>query len=83
MCRLREASQICKHIVEPINPFQEDVEEGISVGIFLSIIGIICVAVLGVMLLYKRSMNKHMRTMLRQEVIFEVNQQMDAYKRMR
>lgn len=78
--------QACAELVEPVNPFKNDLppmpEEGVSFGTFFLGLLIVGCVLFGVVLLYKRSLTKHIHTALREEVMLEVQAQMDTYKQL-
>lgn len=77
----------CSTLVEPVNPWKNDdnqgtVETGVGLGTFVMALLVVAGITLAGLLLYKRSLTKHIHTTLREEVMLEVQAQMDTYKQL-
>lgn len=75
----------CASLVEPVDPFKND-EPPPTNGVGLTTFVMALLAVAGItlagLLLYKRSLTRHIHTTLREEVMLEVQAQMDTYKQL-
>jgi hypothetical protein len=74
----------CASLVEPVNPFKNDKppENGVGLGTFAMALFLVAGVTLAGLLLYKRSLTRHIHTTLREEVMLEVQAQMDTYKQL-
>jgi hypothetical protein len=74
----------CEDLVQPINPYVDEqvVEEdtGVGLGTFVTALLVIAGITGSALLLYKRSLTRHIHSALREEVMLEVQAQMDSYK---
>jgi len=75
----------CASLVEPVDPFKNDKPpepEGVGLGTFVMALLLVAAVTLAGLLLYKRSLTRHIHTTLREEVMLEVQAQMDTYKQL-
>lgn len=76
----------CNRLVEPVNPFKVDEKVvqggGVGLGTFITALVVVAGITLGALLLYKRSLTRHIHSALREEVMLEVQAQMDTYKQL-
>jgi len=75
----------CGQLLEPVDPFKYDKPpetEGVGLGTFVMALLAVAAVTLAGLLLYKRSLTKHIHTTLREEVMLEVQAQMDTYKQL-
>jgi len=77
---------VCASLVEPVDPFKYDVPAegppGVGLGTFVMALLAVAGITLAGLLLYKRSLTRHIHTTLREEVMLEVQAQMDTYKQL-
>lgn len=76
----------CATLVEPVNPWKNDQprddDQGVGLSTFILALCVVAGITLAGLLLYKRSLTKHIHTTLREEVMLEVQAQMDTYKQL-
>mmetsp|Transcript_45430 Transcript_45430/g.140813 ORF Transcript_45430/g.140813 Transcript_45430/m.140813 type:complete len:458 (+) Transcript_45430:2-1375(+) len=74
----------CASLVEPVNPFKDPRPPpgNVGFGTFILTLVIVAAFTLGALLLYKRSLTRHIHSALREEVMLEVQAQMDSYKQL-
>jgi hypothetical protein len=76
----------CADLVEPVNPFKVDEKKqdggGVGLGTFVTALLVVAGITLAALLLYKRSLTRHIHSALREEVMLEVQAQMDTYKQL-
>jgi len=76
----------CAAMVEPVDPFKFDQPKydnsGVGLGTFIMALFAVAGITLVGLLVYKRSLTKHIHTTLREEVMLEVQAQMDTYRQL-
>lgn len=75
----------CKRLVQPMKVLQETKgiqQDGIGFGTLAFALFGVGLLAFGLLLLYRRSLTKHIHTALREEVMLEVQAQMDSYRQM-
>lgn len=73
----------CSLLVEPgFISFEKAPEQGVGFFSFFMALLLVAAVIVGALLLYKRSLTRHIHTALREEVMLEVQSQMDTYRQM-
>lgn len=74
----------CNELIEPINVFRDTKppEDGVDLSTLMIALLVVGALTLGALLMYKRSLTKHIHTALREEVMLEVQTQMASYKQL-